>query len=132
MYCSENCCNSDWISAHKEECNKTLTPPLPFRPFKVEEFTGPSAPGSGIYSIISITIRLIARIGLDNIRQIVLQNKPMPSLLGDPRTKGFQDGKFEAASLEALLSLEDNFEKLTSTETNLACNVSLTFSCGTF
>jgi hypothetical protein len=63
-----------------------------------------------------MTVRLIARIGLDNIKQIVLENKPLPSLMGDPRTKGFQDGKFEAANLETLLSLEDNFDKLTSAE----------------
>jgi hypothetical protein len=42
----------------------------------------------------------------------------MPSLLGDPRTRGFQDGKFQAATLEALLSLEDNFDSLTSEEVN--------------
>jgi hypothetical protein len=48
----------------------------------------------------------------------------MPSLLGDPRTKGFQDGKFEAANLETLLSLEDNFDKLTSAEVHELSQVS--------
>jgi len=71
----------------------------------------------------SMRLRLISRIGLDNIRQTAKENKPMPSLLGDPRTKGFQNGKFQAATLEALLSLEDNFDKLTSEELTLTSHV---------
>jgi hypothetical protein len=69
-------------------------------------------------------MRLIAHIGLDNIKKTVQENKPMPSLLGDPRTKGFQDGKFEEVTLESVLSLEDNFEKLTSVDLDWACQVS--------
>jgi hypothetical protein len=56
--------------------------------------------------------RLVAFIGLDSIKKIALENKTMGSLTGDPRTKGFQDGKFQSATLEALLSLEDNFDQL--------------------
>jgi len=72
----------------------------------------------------SMLLRLITSIGLDNIKKMVFENRPMPSLLGNPRTKGFQDGKFEAATLEALLSLEDNFGKLSSEDINSMSSVS--------
>jgi len=61
---------------------------------------------------LTVLIHLIGRIGLDKIRKTALENKPMKSLLGGPRTKGFQNGKFEVANLEAWLSLEDLFNSL--------------------
>jgi len=67
--------------------------------------------------------RLIAFIGLETIKKIALENKPLKSLLGDQRTKGFFEGKFEAASLEAVLSLEDNFDRLSSEEKVLTSTV---------
>jgi hypothetical protein len=73
----------------------------------------------------SMLVRLIARIGLDNIKKTVLENKPLKSV--DLSTQGFQDGKFEAATLDALLLLEDNFEKLKSEEVSAACQVSSLF-----
>jgi hypothetical protein len=118
MYCSEKCSSSDWTSAHKGECNK-LSHPISTGPFKLDEMKPPSPD-----SIQSTVVRLISRIGLNNIKKTVLENKHMPSLLGDPRTKGFQDGKFETATLEALLSLEDNFGKLTREELFTLCCVS--------
>jgi hypothetical protein len=59
-----------------------------------------------------LIMRLIDFIGLETIKTTALENKPMKSLLGDKRTKGFVDGKFEAVTLESLLSFEDNFDKL--------------------
>jgi hypothetical protein len=123
MYCSEDCLNADWSTAHEGECNKLYRLSEPLAPFKLEKYSRPSE-DSPILAMQSILLRLIYCIGLDNIRQIVLENKSMPSLLGDPRKKGFQDGKFETATLEALLSLEDNFGKLTKEELNLQCSVS--------
>jgi hypothetical protein len=67
--------------------------------------------------------RLIAFIGLETIKKIALENKPLKSLLGDQRTKGYFEGKFEAASLEAVLSLEDNFDRLSSEEKMLTSTV---------
>jgi hypothetical protein len=64
-----------------------------------------------LFAHTSMTQRLISIIGLDVIKKAVLENKPMESLFaGDPRTKGFQDGKFQTVTLEALLSLEDYFD----------------------
>jgi hypothetical protein len=117
MYCSKKCRNSDWSSAHKSECNK-ISFVTPLGPFKLDE--SPDQ-GSHFFSIQSTLIHLIAYIGLKNIKKTVLENKPMLSLMGDPRTKGFQDGIFETATLEAILSLEDNFDKLTSEEIHSAC-----------
>jgi hypothetical protein len=93
-------------------------------PFKLEEFRIPDKVSENV-CLQSLLVHLIAHIGLEKIKQTVQENKPMPSLLGDPRKKGFQDGKFETATLEALLSLEDNFDKLTSEEVNAACDVSI-------
>jgi hypothetical protein len=132
MYCSENCRNSDWSSAHKGECNNKLIMLLPsltpLVPLKLEEYASPD--NESVYlSILSVTLRLISYIGLENIKKTVLENKPMASLLEDPRTKGFQDGKFETDTLEALLSLEDNFDRLTGEELSKACDVSSTKLC---
>jgi hypothetical protein len=121
MYCSENCLNSDWTSAHKGDCNKNCHVKN-LVPFKLDEFNLPGQE-SELFCHRSVLLHLITYIGLDYIKKTVQENKPMPSLLGDPRTKGFQDGKFGTATLEALLSLEDNFGKLTSEEVNEACIV---------
>jgi len=57
--------------------------------------------------------RLIQSIGIEEIRSAAMNNQPMPSWsANDPRTKGFRDGKFSTADLEAVISLEDNFDKL--------------------
>jgi hypothetical protein len=58
-----------------------------------------------------LVFEVIAFVGMENIKKTALENKPM-SGEGDPKTKGFLDGKFQVANLEALLSLEDNFENL--------------------
>jgi MYND finger len=112
MYCSEDCLNADWNFAHKGECKK-LSHPKTLEPFKLEEFTSPSTESQALH-VKSMLVRLIARIGLDNIKKTVLENKPLKPL--DLSTQGFQDGTFEAATLDALLLLEDNFEKLKSEE----------------
>jgi hypothetical protein len=122
MYCSENCRNSDWSSAHKGECIK-LSHPLSLKRLNIDEVTGPVTESSAV-PVTSMLIRLISRIGLDNIKKAALENKPLKSF-ADPRTKGFQEGKFEAINLEALLSLEDNFSKLTYGEECSACYVSI-------
>jgi hypothetical protein len=104
---------------------------MSLKPLRLDEYTGPGTSGAKSRAlpkpVTSMLIRLISRIGLDNIKKTVLaDNKPMPSLLGDPRKRGFQDGKFEAVTLEALLSLEDNFDKLNGEELHSACYVSWT------
>jgi len=50
---------------------------------------------------------------MEKIRSAAMNNEPLPSWsANDPRTRGFRDGKFTTADLEALISLEDNFDKL--------------------
>jgi hypothetical protein len=112
MYCSENCLIADSSSAHKSECNK-LSRPLTLKFDELTTCLGTEK--SQALTIKSMMVRLISRIGLDNIKKTVLENKPLQSF-ADPRTKGFQDGKLQTGSLEALLSLEDNFDKLTKEE----------------
>ena len=74
----------------------------------------------------TLVARLINIIGLDEIKKtVLLESQPMESLAGDPRTKGFQDGKLETVNLEALFSLEDNFGKLSRKELDAACQVKL-------
>jgi len=68
--------------------------------------TGPPA-----NSLVCILNRLICHFGAQNLAKVVLKNKPLETF-SDPRTKGFKDGKFEAPTLEALLSLEDNLDYL--------------------
>jgi hypothetical protein len=58
-----------------------------------------------------LVYEVIAFVGMENIKKTARKNKPMSSS-EDPKTKGFVDGKFRVAYLEALLSLEDNFENL--------------------
>jgi hypothetical protein len=122
MYCSENCRTSDWSSCHNGECNK-LSHPLSLKRLQFDEVMGPVAESSAV-PVTSMLVRMISRIGLDNIKKAAQENKPLKSF-ADPRTKGFQDGKFEAINLEALLSLEDNFSKLTYGEERSACYVSI-------
>jgi len=123
MYCSENCVDADRISAHKLECNKISRP----KPLNLDEFTSSGTNDCEALSVTSVLVRLVSRIGLENIKKTVRDNKPFESF-ADPRTKGFQDGKFEAINLEALLSLEDNFDKFTSEELSGLCNVSISRS----
>jgi len=63
-------------------------------------------------TFLELLMRLIDFIGLDTIMTTALENKPMKSLLGDKRTKGFVGGKFGAVTLESLFSLECNIDKL--------------------
>jgi hypothetical protein len=76
----------------------------------------------------TVLIHVIARIGVDNIKKIALENKPMPSFMGDPRTNGFHNGKFQEANLEALLSLDDKFYTLPGTARHEASRVSRPYS----
>jgi hypothetical protein len=65
MYCSENCLNSD--CEHKGECMK-LSHPRNLKPFKIDEFLNRD-PEHEMVCHFSIIFRLIARIGLDNIKK---------------------------------------------------------------
>jgi hypothetical protein len=62
-------------------------------------------------TFLELLMRVIDFIGLETIMTTALENKPMKSLLGDKRTKGFVDGKFETVTLESLFSLECNIDK---------------------
>jgi hypothetical protein len=115
MYCSENCRNDDGSSAHSLICGNTTLPKL---------IGGSNGPSKTQYPPVNdlkaacyeLMMRLIGVIGLETIKTTAQENKPMKSLLGDKRTKGFVDGKFEAVTLESLLSLEDNFDKFIKEE----------------
>jgi len=75
----------------------------------------------GIYSFDNsascVLHRLIYSIGIEEIQRAATNNETMLSWSAkDPRTRGFRDGKFSTADLEALISLEDNFDKLNDLE----------------
>jgi hypothetical protein len=111
MYCSEICRDADWSTVHKNMCEEKFIP-ISLSPFNFEKESDWYI--DALQARMAMAVRLITCIGLDEIKKTALENKPMKSLLGDPKTKGFQDGKFQAATLEALLSLEDNFNKWSS------------------
>jgi hypothetical protein len=112
MYCSENCRDTDWSTVHHGNCNQKLHHDLVIiNPVELNEA---KSYGSAAMASYSTRHHLIFLVGIENIKKIAVENKPMTSLAGDPKTKGFLDGKFQAANLEALLSLEDNFDKLSS------------------
>jgi hypothetical protein len=74
--------------------------------------------------------RLIQLIGLEKIKSAAINNEPMPSLMSTnsvKKTRGFRDGKFSTADLEALLSLEDNFDKLQREEKLIYASASFIF-----
>jgi hypothetical protein len=74
--------------------------------------------------------RLVHTIGIEEIQSASMSNKPMPSWsANDPRTRGFRDGKFATADLEALISLEDNFEKLDLPIKMIYANVRISQNC---
>jgi hypothetical protein len=108
MYCSEICRDADWSTVHKNMCDEKFIP-MSLSPFNFEKESEWYIEAGR--ARMAMAVRLITCIGLDEIMKTAVENKPMKSLLGDPRTKGFQDGKFQAATLESLLSLEDNFDK---------------------
>jgi len=62
-------------------------------------------------SMCCLVHSLTCYFGFEILKNAVLKNEPMKSF-SDPRTKGFMDGEFNAPTLEAVLSLEDNVEKL--------------------
>jgi len=116
MYCSEECRDSDGSSTHLGKCDLHKNYPASLANLKLGECTSPGSADLA-YTVQMGVVHLIKVIGLDNIKKtVLLGDKSMESLGGDPRTKGFQDGKFEAVTLEALLSLEDNLDKLSSAE----------------
>jgi hypothetical protein len=125
MYCSDKCRDSDRSSAHIGKCDQQKSFPESPATFKLCEYTSPDA-GNLVYTAGMGVVRLIEVIGLDTIKKtVLLENKPMESLNGDSRTRGFQDGKFQTATLEALLSLEDNLDKSSSEELLAAFQVYL-------
>lgn len=127
MYCDEYCRDKDWITAHQGNCNQklyhdlaTLEPPKLYK-------TKSSGQLPQYLASVSLVSHLISFVGFDNIKKIALENKPMTSLSGDPKTKGFQDGKFHKATIEALLSLDDNFENQSRESLKNFSNVSIIF-----
>jgi hypothetical protein len=123
MYCSEKCCDAYWSVVHQSTCGKES--PLPnYREFLKLDKTKITSDETKAGAAKSMSIRLIACIGLENIKKTALENKPMKALSNKLRTRGFQDGKFEIANLEALLSLEDNFNKLSRENLYFFNNVS--------
>lgn len=122
MYCSVSCRQSDWNSSHEHSCCYTIESETPDKKVLDLNKTQEQPHFAGIRSAFSETAvclqqRLIQFIDLDIIRSAAKKNEPMPSWrANDPRIRGFRDGKFATVDLEALISLEDNFNKLDSSE----------------
>jgi hypothetical protein len=105
MYCSDDCRKEDKSSSvHSHLCGS-----MKFYQFNSGTESKPQYHPDTAF--VELLMRLIDFIGLETIMTAALENKPMKSLLGDKRTKGFVDGKFEAVTLESLFSLECNIDK---------------------
>jgi hypothetical protein len=113
MYCSEKCQNDDSSSAHSLICGNTTLSKLTQVDSQTQYLPDKGIKGAACFELL---MRLIDFIGLETIMTTALENKPMKSLQGDKRTKGFLDGKFEAVTLESLFSLECNIDKLINEE----------------
>jgi hypothetical protein len=126
MYCNESCRNSDRVAHKVNECG--LLSPEYITSIMEDTFGGSNAFPPCVVHLL-ITLRLVNVIGLDVIRKAVLEKKPRESLFGgDLRTRGFQEGKFQTVTLEALLSLEDSFdENWSKNDQEGLCRVSKTF-----
>lgn len=120
MYCSVRCRDGDWNASHEGACHYTRhTYMEPHGTFLDLNDTHIPSSESQSNMFNGILQRLIQLIGIQTIRDAVKSNKPMESWSADdPRTRGFRDGKFLALDLEALLSLEDNFDKLGAKKMN--------------
>lgn len=127
MYCDENCRDIDWSTIHKDYCNKKVHHDFvllgPIELLKAEKPELVLVPQG--YATLALMAHLIAIVGMENIRKIALENKPMNSMSGDPKKRGFQDGKFQVATLAALLSLEDDFENLSLKDLESFTHVSI-------
>jgi hypothetical protein len=89
MYCSEKCRNTDWSTVQQNTCYfKEYNDPTTEQEFlKLDETRKVGEKARG-HAEITMLIRLIACVGLENIKQTALENKPMKSLSGKPRTRG--------------------------------------------
>lgn len=123
MYCDEKCREKDWSAVHKDNCNKKIHHDLvtlePIDLYNTKSSPSNVSEGLATYSLVS---HLISFIGIEQIKRIAMENKPLSE---DPITKGFEDGKFQEATLEALLSLDDNFTNQTKETLTALANVSI-------
>jgi len=128
MYCSAECRDSDWNSGHKDSCFLTHATYRGTVPNVHFDSRDEGVPGKMKFTNAADCVldRLICFFGMENLKKAARENEPMKSF-SDPRTKGFKDGKFDAPTLEAFLSLEDNVEKLTDLDKNNFCMVILLY-----
>jgi len=111
MYCSEKCRESDWNNGHRDSCYYLF--------FCYESVLGreesrvPFSTSSSFLTCVSQC--LYTYFGVENLKRAAQHNESM-AVHSDPRTKGFSHGKFNTATLEAFLSLEDNLDKLSQQE----------------
>lgn len=108
LYCSENCRQTDW--SHNHLCGKT------HHVLSAEPISNADAQVVAEHEIL---LRLITFINIEIIVKTALQNRPMP-VLKDKTTKVFH---LNEITLEALLSLEDNFDKMSNEEKKMHCTV---------
>jgi hypothetical protein len=123
MYCSVSCRDSDWTKSHEQSCLHTRScyEKDTHRAAVLNLSNTQLASVGGIYSFDNVAVcvmqRLIQSIGIEEIQRAAINNEPMLSWSAkDPRTRGFRHGKFATVDLEALISLEDNFDKLNDIE----------------
>jgi len=119
MYCSERCRDFDWKNGHNDSCFFLL---LSYMDHNVpEESKVPfNSQLRGNKLLHSVNQRLYSFFGVENLKKVVQNNESMAEN-SDPRTKGFSGGKFNNATLEAFLSLEDNMDKLSQQEKDEHC-----------
>jgi hypothetical protein len=115
MYCNEKCLEEAWVSGHDKECSlmmSTLANAVILKDHQL--FLGPK---KRIFTIPRLAMALMSRVvGYTQMKKVVTENAHLSSSFRDARIKGFdKNGKF-TFSLEALLSLTDNYDKLTMKE----------------
>jgi hypothetical protein len=123
MYCDEHCRERDWITVHKGNCNKKLHHDLVTMD-PVDLYIAKFSPSEASEDLATFALvsNLISLIGIEQIKKTALENNPMSD---DPIAKGFKDGKFHEVTLEALLSLEDNFKDQTKETLDAIANVGI-------
>lgn len=128
MYCNKKCRDDDWKNFHRGNCLKKLQHEfLNSEPNIAGVIKSPEAGPAHAFTCFTLMLRLINFVGIENIRKTIYENKPTTSSTADPTSEEYLIAKYKKVTLDALLSLEDNFGKLNDTSLEI-----FTFVCFQF
>jgi len=111
MYCCEECRDCDWRNDHKDYCYFICC-------FCVNLGLGTDKLSELGQLMSRINQKLYTYFGVEYLKRAAQHNEPM-AVSSNPRTRGFSNGKFNNATLEAFMSLEDNMDKLNEEEIDI-------------